>query len=98
MDKIIDDIVFIIFDNNIINNPKDADIFFNKLLFKLKMNNYDSINIEFTDDESESDDEPNTSDEEFINDESESDDDESESELVDEEFKVVIKNDFSEIK
>ena len=98
MDEIIDDIVFIIFDNNIINNPKDADIFFNKLLFKLKMNNYDSIDIENSDDEYESDDEPNTSDEDFINDESESDDDEDVSDLVVEEFKVVIKNDFSEIK
>ena len=98
MDKIIDDIVFIIFDNNIINNPKDADVFFNKLLFKLKMNNYDSIDIENSDDEYESDENPETSDDEFINDESESDDEEDVSELFDEELKIKVKNDFCEIK
>lgn len=98
MDKIIDDIVFLIFDNNIINNPNDADVFFNKLLLKLKMSNYDSIDIENSDDEYETDVEPTTSDEEFINDESESDDDEDDSDLVIEELKIIIKNDFSELK
>ena len=79
MDKIIDDIVFMIFDNNIINNPDDTKIFFNKLYTKLKMNEFDSINIEESDSESESD------------------DDEDDSELVVEELKIIVKNDFSEL-
>lgn len=97
MDQIIDEIVYIIFDNNIINNnPKDVEIFFNKLLAKLKINTYDSINIEDTESSSDEE-EPTTSDEEFIADSS-SDTDEFIDELEDEEIKIIIKEDFSEIK
>jgi hypothetical protein len=98
MNNLVDEIVFMIFDNNIINNPNDIETFLNKLIVKLKINNYDSIDIENTDDEYESDENPETSDDEFINDESESDDEEDVSELVDEELKIIVKNDFCEIK
>jgi hypothetical protein len=98
MDKIVDEIVFMIFDNNIINNPNDTKIFFNKLISKLKMKEFDSINIEETESESSDEEEPNTSDEEFILDTDETSEDENISDLEAEEIKIIVKEGFSEIK
>ena len=99
MNKIIDEIVFMIFDNNIIKNDKDCEKFMKKFCEKINNFEYDSINIEDTDEESDSSDSSeDSSDEDFINDNSESSDDDIDEKLEDEELKIIVKDGFSEIK
>ena len=98
MDNLIDEIVFIIYDNYNFKNPVELKLFLNKLYSKLEIVENDSINIEDTDDESESDEEINSSDEDFIDEGGEETSDSDISDLEAEELKIIITGGFSKIK
>jgi len=98
MDNLIDEIVFIIYDNYNFKNPVELKLFLSKLYSKLEIVENDSINIEDTDDESESDEEINSSDEDFIDEGEEETSDSDISDLEAEELKIIITGGFSKIK
>jgi len=98
MDNLIDEIVFIIYDNYNFKNPVELKLFLSKLYSKLEIVENDSINIEDTDDESESDEEINSSDEDFIDEGGEETSDSDISDLEAEELKIIITGGFSKIK
>jgi len=66
MDSFIKDMVFSIYDNELIKSKKDLQIFLKKFIKTLQTFEYDSIDLNDTSSEEESDIEPTTSDEEFI--------------------------------
>ena len=66
MESFIDDVIFTIYDNELINGQDDIQEFIGIFLTKLNINNYSSIDITNTSDEEETDEEANTSDEDFI--------------------------------
>ena len=66
MDNFIKDMVFSIYDNELIKSKKDLHTFLKKFITTLQTYEYDSIDLNETSSEEESDIEPTTSDEEFI--------------------------------
>lgn len=78
MDSFINEMVFSIYDNELINSAEDLHKFLRKFIKQLQTYKYDSIDLNETSSEEESEIEATTSDEEFINDNnSESSSDES---------------------
>lgn len=66
MDNFIKDIVFSIYDNELIKSKEDLQIFLKKFIKVLQTYEYESIDLNETSEEEESDSDPTTSDEEFI--------------------------------
>lgn len=81
MDSFIKDMVFSIFDNDMIKSQKDLQKFLLKFIEVLENFEYESIDLTKTSDEEETDEEPSTSDEDFI---VNSDEESSDSENLDE--------------
>ena len=86
MDSFINEMVFSIYDNELIKTNKDLHLFIKKFLKTLQTYEYESIDLTATssDDENEDDIEPTTSDEDFICDieESESSDNDVENDKI----------------
>jgi len=66
MDSFINEMVFSIYDNELINSAEDLHKFLRKFIKKLQTYQYDSIDLNETSSEEESEIEATTSDEEFI--------------------------------
>ena len=68
MDSFIKDLVFSIYDNDLIKTKDDLQLFLKKFIKTLQNFDYDSIDLTITSSESEEEIEPTTSDEDFIDD------------------------------